>query len=116
LLRVPGARQVMLKVRIAELNRTGLRQIGADWIYKGDSTLIGTKIASNSGGASVTAGGGAGLTGLGTLLAGGPATVFGVFENAHFAIFLNALRKNDLLKILAEPNLVALDGHQATFR
>ena len=41
--------------------------------------------------------------------------MFGVFENADFAFFLNALRRNELLKILAEPNLVALNGHQANF-
>ena len=30
LLRVPGVQQVLLKVRIAELNRTALREIGTD--------------------------------------------------------------------------------------
>jgi pilus assembly protein CpaC len=30
LIRVPGAHQVLLKVRVAELNRTALRQVGAD--------------------------------------------------------------------------------------
>jgi Flp pilus assembly secretin CpaC len=37
LLRVPGVQQVMLQVRIAELNRTGLREIGADLLWQGDS-------------------------------------------------------------------------------
>ena len=35
LLRVPGVQQVMLQVRIAELNRTGLREIGADLLWQG---------------------------------------------------------------------------------
>ena len=112
LIRVPGARQVLLKVRIAELNRTALRQVGTDWLaaVPEHKALFGTKV----GGSSVTAGS-SGLTGVASLLAGGPATMFGVFENSHFSLFFNALRKNDLLKILAEPNLVALDGHKSNF-
>src|SRR5262249_50808550 len=42
-------------------------------------------------------------------------TVFGIFEGANFEILLRALRRNSLLKILAEPNLVALNGHEANF-
>src|SRR5262249_42865674 len=42
-------------------------------------------------------------------------TVFGIFERGNFEIMLSALRRNSLLKILAEPNLIALNGHQASF-
>jgi pilus assembly protein CpaC len=42
-------------------------------------------------------------------------TVFGVFNRADFEIFFAALRRNSILKILAEPNLVALNGHKASF-
>ena len=41
--------------------------------------------------------------------------MFGVFNAGHFSMFLNALRTNALAKILAEPNLVALDGQPARF-
>src|SRR5262249_50859336 len=40
---------------------------------------------------------------------------FGIFEMGGFEIFLSALRRNSLLRILAEPNLVAMNGHQASF-
>src|SRR5437899_2640898 len=42
-------------------------------------------------------------------------TLFGIFQEGDFAAFLSALRRNSVAKILAEPNLVALNGHQASF-
>jgi pilus assembly protein CpaC len=45
----------------------------------------------------------------------GTTTAFGIFEAGDFEVFFNALRSNNLSKILAEPNLVALEGHQANF-
>ncbi len=49
-------------------------------------------------------------------LALGPnSTLFGVFPTSDFEIILNALRQNSVLSLLAEPNLVAMSGHQASF-
>jgi pilus assembly protein CpaC len=45
----------------------------------------------------------------------GVTTVFGIFQNANFEMPLNALRRNGLLKILAEPNLVAMSGQPSNF-
>ena len=42
MLRVPGAQQVMLKVQIAELNRTAFRQLGASFLFNDGSTAFGT--------------------------------------------------------------------------
>jgi pilus assembly protein CpaC len=41
--------------------------------------------------------------------------LFGIFNAGHFSLFINALRQNSMAKILAEPNLVALDGQPARF-
>ena len=41
--------------------------------------------------------------------------LFGVFNAGHFSLFHRRLRTNSLAKILAEPNLVALDGQPARF-
>ena len=51
LIRVPTSQQVLLKVRVAELNRTALRQVGADILTgdPGNGAVVGTQI----GGASV---------------------------------------------------------------
>lgn len=115
LLRVPGPQQVLLKVRVAELNRTGLREIGADLgvVVGKDGTILGTQV----GGAAVSALGTltrAGIAGTATLGTSQNSTAFGIFGN-DFEIVLRALRRNSLLKILAEPNLVALNGHKASF-
>jgi pilus assembly protein CpaC len=109
---VPGSQQVLLKVRVAELNRTGMRQIGADFLTA--DPIIGTQIggAGVSAAASVAA---RKLTGLASDAVSTSTTLFGIFDTADFAVFLSALRKNSLLKILAEPNLVALNGQAANF-
>jgi pilus assembly protein CpaC len=116
LLKVPGPQQVLLKVRIAELNRTALRQIGADFlgIDPSSGAIIGTQI----GGANVLASGtaaGSRLLGAATTSASSQTTVFGIFQRGDVEVMLSALRRNSILKILAEPNLMAMNGHQASF-
>ena len=115
LMQVPGPQQVMLKVQIAELNRTAYREIGSDFLFSDNGSLFGTRI---TGGTSVTASGsGTGLGGTVTSGASGAggATAFGILEGDGFQAFLSALRRNSVLKILAEPNLVAMHGHRADF-
>jgi pilus assembly protein CpaC len=130
LLRVPTSQQVMLKVRVAELNRTALRTIGANFlgVDRHTGAIVGSQIAGQA-----TAGGGVGsiqggvITG-GRSLAGaaienasgistttGGTTVFGIFQDADFQFLLNALRQNNVLKFLAEPNLVSMSGFPASF-
>jgi pilus assembly protein CpaC len=73
LLRVPGVHQVMLRVQIAELNRTALRNIGADWT-----------VGFNAGSFLETLVGGSGPN----------STVAGVFPSADLEFVLRALRQN----------------------
>ncbi len=116
LLRVPGSQQVLLKVRVAELNRTGFRQIGAD-ILATDSrfgNIFGTRIGGGTSNAGSTVAGGI-LTGTAVASTSPVNTAFAIFPEANFQILFSALRRNNLLKILAEPNLVAMNGHQANF-
>lgn len=110
LLKLPGPRQVMLKVQIAELNRTALRQIGADMFGEpGNNALL----SFGQGSATGTVAGGT-LTDV--LFAGGAGTVVGVFDSSNFSLVLRALRQNNIATILAEPTLITLDGHQAKFQ
>jgi pilus assembly protein CpaC len=116
LLTVPGVHQVMLQVSIAELNRTALREIGADllFVHPEDGTVIGTNIAGDtiSAIASLTGGG---ITSAVKAATGSATTAYGIFPSSNFAIMLRALRRNSVLSILAEPNLVAMSGHRASF-
>jgi pilus assembly protein CpaC len=127
---VPGPRQVLLHVKIAELNRTALREIGVSWLDTKGRSIIGssagapnagtvsaTASASHSTGASNPIGFLSPVTSTfnATGAAGSGGQLFGVFNSGHFSLFINALRENSLGKILAEPNLVALDGQPARF-
>jgi pilus assembly protein CpaC len=122
LLRVPTSQQVLLKVRVAELNRTALRNIGANFlaIDRDSGAIIGSQIAGPVSAAGQVPLGRRNLLGsaiqpvppLGTQ---GGSTVFGIFQGSNFMFTLNALRRNGVLKILAEPNLVAMSGYQANF-
>ncbi|HEV3204280.1 MAG TPA: pilus assembly protein N-terminal domain-containing protein [Gemmataceae bacterium] len=115
LMRVPGSQQVLLKVRVAELNRTAMREIGADILAVDSSGAIG---GTQIGGAGIAASGnisGSSLLGSATGNSAGSTTVFGIFPKGDWEFFLHALRKNEILKILAEPNLVTLHGHDASF-
>ncbi len=93
MLEVPGDYQVMLHVRIAELNRSQLRRLGINWEY-----LI------NDGRHLIS-----------TNLGGLPATLTGIFENGEIAVLLKWLASNGTVKILAEPTLTVLSGHSASF-
>jgi pilus assembly protein CpaC len=117
LIRVPTSSQVLLKVRIAELERTALRQIGTDILYVNPSTgaTVGTQIGGATINSVATATGRLLTASATTTSAQMATTAFGIFEGADFALFLSALRRNSLVKILAEPNLVALNGQQASF-
>lgn len=116
LLRVPGVHQVMLQVRIAELDRKAVRQIGADilGVNPNTGTILGTQI----GGASISAAsllGLDGLTGTATGATSSGTSIFGVFPTGDFEILLKALRRNSVLTILAEPNLMTMSGEEASF-
>jgi len=115
LLRVPSTQQVMLQVRVAELNRTGLREIGSDLLFGASK---GAAVGTNLTGSTVHSTGSTGLAGLigeSSSALGTKGSAFGIFPTSDVNIILRALRKNSLLAILAEPNLVALSGHEATF-
>lgn len=92
MLNVPGEKQVMLKVRIAELSRSAVRSLGLDF----QLNLDGFFLAS-------------------TLVGGGNIFASQSFDNQAFSLTLNALASNGAAKILAEPNLVVLSGETATF-
>jgi pilus assembly protein CpaC len=117
LIRVPTSQQVLLKVRVAELDRTALRQIGNDILaVNGPSgSIFGTQIGGATVAAAATVTDGVPLTGIATTAASPMTTAFGIFQEREFSLFLSALRSNTVLKVLAEPNLVAFNGQQASF-
>ena len=114
LMHVPGPQQVMLKVKVAELNRTAMRRLGTGWLAQDGNYVIGSMPGAPVPTGEGINGGGGSLVDL--LVPGASsATAFGVFDGGHTAFLIDALRQNQVLSILAEPTLVALHGEEATF-
>lgn len=122
LMHVPGPQQVLLKVQFAEMNRTAMRQVGIDSLFAdGNGTILGTKINAT------TAAGGPvqefpqlnatplGLIGTAAQGAGSATTAFGIFNSVGYQAMLSIMRQNSMFKVLAEPNLVTMNGHEASF-
>jgi pilus assembly protein CpaC len=118
----------LLHVKIAELNRTAIRQLGVSWLYGKGESIIGSTIGANSTIAGTMDAAHSAATGTRGFLtpvqssfnsagraANGGSQLFGVFDAGHFSLFLTALRSNALARVIAEPNLVALDGQPARF-
>ena len=110
---VGGTQQVMLKVRIAEMSRSAAKALGFDSFLFGNSGDVGTGIFS---GFNTT-----GSLGPGTASATTAVTGFGALGliarigGIGIGITLNALEDKGFSRTLAEPNLVALSGNQASF-
>ncbi len=105
---VGGVQQVMLHVQVMEVSRTKLRSLGFDWAYFSGDDFIIQSVSGLLGQASGDAG-----TVVGT---GGETMSFGIVngDNAFFG-FLEALRENNLAKVLSEPTLVTVSGRAASF-
>jgi pilus assembly protein CpaC len=103
LLTVPGSQQVMLKVQIAELNRTALRRLGASFLFTDGQAVIGSNAGSSNPGFPFLGG---------TSSRAGGVIVEG---SGSLAYIVDAMRANQVLKILAEPTLISYSGHEATF-
>lgn len=114
LLEVAGGQQVMLQVCFAEVSRTATSALGVNFGYA-DGVSFG---ASNIGQVSPFSLDSAnGRLSLGVPSPTPAVTIFGRGEVGHtaFDYFVTALRQNNLLRVLAQPNLVAMSGEEATF-
>jgi pilus assembly protein CpaC len=110
-LEVAGGQQVMLQVRFAEMSRSASNQLGFNgFATNGLDYAIG--VQQGPGGSPI-----------GALAAGADATInpaVTLFGAGHvgghaFEAFVQALRRNNLMRVLAEPNVIAISGEQASF-
>lgn len=117
LLEVSGNQQVMLQVRVAEVSRSVATQLGVNFGFTDGTTRFGSNVGQVApfGFTGVGDQGGVEL-GIPTLL-NSNVTLFGTGQigQTAFAYFISALRDNNLMRILAEPNLVAISGQEASF-
>jgi pilus assembly protein CpaC len=121
-LRVGGPQQVQLDVIVAQVSRNELRAMAFNFLtssrYGFFGSTVGQAVANpvTVGTGGVFSAGGA-LLGTPGLPNGLPTNLlFGVVhDNWGFLGFLQALRTEGVLKLMAEPRLVAMSGRQASF-
>jgi pilus assembly protein CpaC len=121
-LTVGGVQQVLLHVKVMEVSRTKLRRLGFDWAKITGTNVVASGISGLFAPLNVQTGvmrsASSGVPGGGLVGPPGPHTetfVFGVVDgtSAFFGV-LEALRQDDLAKVLAEPTLVTISGRPAT--
>src|SRR2546426_1764221 len=121
ILAVSHDRQVLLEVKFAEVDRTKFAQFGVNLLSTGAGNTLGTTTTGQFGGFGPQH-----ITDI-----AGPGTHSGTFTtdqtinnvlniflfrfDIHFGAVIQDLEQKSVLQILAEPNLMALNGQKATF-
>jgi pilus assembly protein CpaC len=122
-----GAQEVLLEVKFAEVDRSAVTQLGINIFMPGLGNTIVTSQTGQFGSVQIhntatttqtTAGG----TTTTTQTATPPTTTINDFLNLfvtrtdiNIGAVIKALQQKNLLQILAEPNLIAVNGKEASF-
>jgi len=115
-----GAQEVLLEVKFAEVDRSALTQLGVNFFSTGAANTIGTITTGQYGGfgpqqvtqttpQSVTSPTTANQT-ISNIL-----NLFVFRPDIHLGAVIQALQDKNVLQILAEPNLIAVNGKEASF-
>ena len=105
---VTNATQVQLEVRVAEVNRNRLRDYGTSFLTNGQ-----TGGYTNSGGGPSTIG--ESVIGAASAIMNPALNVLLFNKSLNTAAMLKLLRTEGAYRELAEPNLIAMNGQQASF-
>jgi len=113
-----GAEEVLLEVKFAEVDRSALTQMGFNLLSTGAGNTIGSTTTGQFGGVS-------GLGSISDSGTGAPFSTTATVSNllnlfffnpqVHLGAVIEALKTQNLLQILAEPNLIAVNGKEASF-
>ncbi|MFZ0287046.1 MAG: type II and III secretion system protein family protein [Terriglobales bacterium] len=121
-----GAQEVLLEVKFAEVDRTAALQLGAEYLTPGTGHTTGTVTTGQFGGLSLSTSSATTTTAGGTTTTSTSATaptinltnalnLFLFRSDINFGAVVEALQAKNLLQILAEPNLIAVNGKEASF-
>ena len=102
-LRIAAETQVGLRVRIAEISRNVTRAMGINWQAIGNVGKLGVGLVTNNGIAAAA--------GVASSLGGSYSDGRGNSVNG----LIDALANDNLIRVLAEPNLTAMSGEAASF-
>ena len=109
LVEVGGVHQVMLEVRIAEMGRSLTKRLGINFLYQ-DGEQFGVSLLGGLAGFAEES-----LTG-GLTFSPAVTALFRFDQGGGtWTGFIDALREDGLVKILAEPTLITLSGQSANF-
>jgi pilus assembly protein CpaC len=112
---VGGSQQVLLHVKVMEVSRTNLKALGIDWMgFTNSGDFIGSTAAGIISKGTSTA---SLFRTAGLMTTSNRETLqFGIVDGAGgFTGFLEFLKQENLLKVLAEPNLVTVSGRPASY-
>ena len=103
--------QILLKVKFANVDRSALSELGASYVLAGAGNTQGSISTQQFGQPAVT-GSTNGTVGF-TLQEA--LNIFMFRPDLDFGLAIKALRADSLLEILAEPNVLAINGKAASF-
>ena len=120
-----GSQEVLLQVKFAEVDRTALTQMGINFVSTGATNTLGTLTTGQYGGFGPQTLGSPPTTttstAAGTTTTTATQTISNVLNlflfrpDINFGTVIEALENKNLLQILAEPNLIAINGKEASF-
>lgn len=114
-----GAQEVLLEVKFAEVDRSALTQLGVNILSTGAGNQIGTTTTGQFGGfgpqriTDAFPSPGGVFTSEDNI--NDVLNVFLFRPDIHLGAVVRALQTKNLLQILAEPNLIAVNGKEASF-
>jgi pilus assembly protein CpaC len=127
-IQVTGPTQVQLEVCIAYVDRDLMRRVGFNFLQADTNNYIGSQVGNLIGVPAVTVRGGLANPGgaltfmnpggpVGNAVLTGDANLFAGFTRgtSAFYAFLEAVKSENLGKVLASPTLIALNGRPADF-
>ncbi len=112
----PGVeKQILLRVRFAELDRSAASNFGVNLLSTGATNTIGSLTTGQFSPPGVsTVQGGAGTAGTAFNITSA-LNIFAFRPDLNLGALIEALQQQNLLQILAEPNLVTTNGKEASF-
>ena len=110
---VKSATQVQLQVRVAEVSRNRLKDVGSSYTYQG-SPGSGTYLNSGGGPSSLSS---PPVSPLGGIISGAlsSSALNMLVMGGNSLAMLRMMQTEGSLRELAEPNLIAMDGQEASF-
>ncbi|MDT8067306.1 MAG: type II and III secretion system protein family protein [Terriglobia bacterium] len=110
----PHAKEIMLKVRFAEVDRSKAQQLGLNIFSLGAANTIGSVTTQQFGPPAITMTGGTNQNQIQTTFSD-LLNLFVYRPDINLGATIKALEAKNILQILAEPNLLARSGEKASF-